>query len=153
MFEDPPYCVAAVGHDVEPKTKLDSWDAVLSHLRETYVELAKEYADGPAQHEAAEPEAVPLGGFGIWLRNRRGSEVEVGVSGGDVWFLFRLRPKPARYLSDHPPIAGRLADSLGLEVTMYIQGAMAIGAGLIAMFIVETNPRILARRRPAEAAA
>jgi MFS family permease len=52
-----------------------------------------------------------------------------------------------------PPIAGRLADSLGLEITLYIQGAMAIGAGLIAMFIVETNPRILARRRPAEAAA
>jgi predicted MFS family arabinose efflux permease len=45
-----------------------------------------------------------------------------------------------------PPIAGRLADSLGLEVTLYIQGAMALCAGLIALFVVETNPRVLARR-------
>jgi MFS family permease len=52
-----------------------------------------------------------------------------------------------------PPIAGRLADSLGLEVTMYIQGAMALCGGLIALFVVETNPRILARRKPVEAAA
>jgi len=52
-----------------------------------------------------------------------------------------------------PPIAGRLADSLGLEVTMYIQGAMALMGGLIALFVVETNPRVLARRRPAGAAA
>jgi MFS family permease len=48
-----------------------------------------------------------------------------------------------------PPIAGRLADSLGLEVTMYIQGGMALMGGLIALFIVETNPRILARREAA----
>jgi predicted MFS family arabinose efflux permease len=39
-----------------------------------------------------------------------------------------------------PPIAGRLADSLGLEVTMYIQGGMALCGGLIALFIVETKP-------------
>jgi len=52
-----------------------------------------------------------------------------------------------------PPIAGRLADSLGLEVTMYIQGAMALMGGLIALFVVESNPRILARRKPVEVAA
>lgn len=45
-----------------------------------------------------------------------------------------------------PPIAGRLADSFGLEVTLYIQGAMALCAGLTALFITETNPRVLARR-------
>jgi MFS family permease len=48
-----------------------------------------------------------------------------------------------------PPIAGRLADSLGLEVTMYIQGGLALCGGLIALFIVETNPRVLARRQTA----
>jgi len=42
-----------------------------------------------------------------------------------------------------PPLAGRLADSHGLEVALYIQGALAIGAGLAALFVVETNPRIL----------
>jgi MFS family permease len=50
-----------------------------------------------------------------------------------------------------PPIAGRLADSLGLEVTMYIQGGMALMGGLIALFIRETNPRVLARRALAAA--
>ena len=52
-----------------------------------------------------------------------------------------------------PPIAGRLADSFGLEVALYIQGALALGAGLAALFVVETNPRVLARRMPAGAAA
>ena len=52
-----------------------------------------------------------------------------------------------------PPLAGRLADSYGLEVALYIQGALALGAGLAALFVVETNPRVLARRRPAAAAA
>lgn len=52
-----------------------------------------------------------------------------------------------------PPIAGRLADSYGLEVALYIQGALAIGAGLAALFVVETNPRVLARRKPAGAVA
>jgi MFS family permease len=45
-----------------------------------------------------------------------------------------------------PPIAGRLADSYGLEVALYIQGALALGAGLAALMVVETNPRVLARR-------
>ena len=45
-----------------------------------------------------------------------------------------------------PPIAGRLADSLGLDVTLYIQGGMALCGGLIALFVRETNPRVLARR-------
>jgi MFS family permease len=52
-----------------------------------------------------------------------------------------------------PPIAGRLADSFGLAVALYIQGALAIGAGLAALFVAETNPRVLARRVPAGAAA
>ena len=45
-----------------------------------------------------------------------------------------------------PPIAGRLADTYGLEVALYIQGALALGAGLVALFVAETNPRVLARR-------
>jgi predicted MFS family arabinose efflux permease len=52
-----------------------------------------------------------------------------------------------------PPLAGRLADQFGLEVALYIQGALAIGAGLASLFIVETNPRVLARRDLAMAAA
>jgi MFS family permease len=52
-----------------------------------------------------------------------------------------------------PPIAGRLADTYGLDVALYIQGALAIGAGLAALFIVETNPRVLERRRLAGAPA
>jgi predicted MFS family arabinose efflux permease len=45
-----------------------------------------------------------------------------------------------------PPIAGRLADTYGLELALYVQGALALGAGLAALLVVETNPRILARR-------
>ena len=52
-----------------------------------------------------------------------------------------------------PPIAGRLADSYGLEVALYIQGALALGAGLAALFVVETNPMVVERRRLAAAAA
>jgi len=52
-----------------------------------------------------------------------------------------------------PPIAGRLADTYGLDVALYIQGALAIGAGLAALFVAETNPRILERRNPAGAMA
>src|SRR5690606_16504031 len=42
-----------------------------------------------------------------------------------------------------PPIAGRLADQYGLDVPLYIQGALAIGAGLAALFVRETNPQVL----------
>jgi len=52
-----------------------------------------------------------------------------------------------------PPVAGRLADSFGLEVALYIQGALAIGAGLAALLVAETNPRVLERRGFAAAAA
>ena len=52
-----------------------------------------------------------------------------------------------------PPLAGRLADSYGLEVALYIQGALAIGAGLAALFVRETNPSVLARRAPKEVVA
>jgi len=52
-----------------------------------------------------------------------------------------------------PPIAGRLADAYGLDVALYIQGALALGAGLAALFVTETNPLVLARRRPAAVAA
>jgi predicted MFS family arabinose efflux permease len=48
-----------------------------------------------------------------------------------------------------PPLAGRFADAFGLHVALYIQGALALGAGLAALFVVETNPRVLARRQPA----
>jgi predicted MFS family arabinose efflux permease len=45
-----------------------------------------------------------------------------------------------------PPIAGRLADWFGLDVPLYIQMGMALAAGMVALFVVETNPRVLARR-------
>jgi predicted MFS family arabinose efflux permease len=46
-----------------------------------------------------------------------------------------------------PPLAGRLADNFGLDVALYIQGGLALAAGVTALFVVETNPRVLARRR------
>src|SRR5690606_17808453 len=52
-----------------------------------------------------------------------------------------------------PPIARRLADQYGLDVPLYIQGALAIGAGLAALFVRETNPQVLARRQLAGAVA
>lgn len=45
-----------------------------------------------------------------------------------------------------PPIIGRLADSYTLDVTLYVQLGLAAVAGLIALFVVETNPRVLAHR-------
>ena len=50
-----------------------------------------------------------------------------------------------------PPIAGRLADIYGLHVALYIQGGLALLAGTAALFVAETNPRILARRQAATA--
>jgi len=52
-----------------------------------------------------------------------------------------------------PPIAGRLADSYGLDVALYIQAALALAAGVTALFVIETNPRVLARRAAAGATA
>lgn len=53
-----------------------------------------------------------------------------------------------------PPIAGRLADGYGLAVPIYVQLGLAIAAGIAAFFVVETNPRVLARRgKPIEATA
>jgi hypothetical protein len=99
------YCIAAVGHDGEPKTSLASFDDVRAYLRTTYNTLADEYAD--ARADADEPQADPVGGFGVWLRNQWGSEVEVGV-GRDVWFLIRTEPKPSTCFSDNPPVEGYL---------------------------------------------
>ena len=48
-----------------------------------------------------------------------------------------------------PPIAGRLADTYGLDVALYIQLGLAAAAGLFALLIRETNPQVLARRAAA----
>jgi predicted MFS family arabinose efflux permease len=45
-----------------------------------------------------------------------------------------------------PLIGGRLADTYGLQAPLLIQGAMALIAGFVAFALVETNPRVLARR-------
>jgi hypothetical protein len=111
VSNDAPYCIAAIGHDGEPKTAFTSFDDVLAHLREAYNVEANEHADARAG-AAAEPEDPPVGGFGVWLRNRWGSEVEVGV-GRDVWFLIRIQPPPSRICSDHPRLDGRLVFYLG----------------------------------------
>jgi MFS family permease len=52
-----------------------------------------------------------------------------------------------------PPIAGRMADLYGLHVALYIQGGLALLAGLAALFVRETNPRVLERRTAAVAGA
>jgi len=51
-----------------------------------------------------------------------------------------------------PPLAGRLADSYGLDTALYVQMGMAIAAGLVAFLVFETNPRVLARRAEGAAA-
>lgn len=45
-----------------------------------------------------------------------------------------------------PLIGGRLADLYGLQAPLLIQGALAIVAGFVAFGLIETNPRVLARR-------
>jgi MFS family permease len=52
-----------------------------------------------------------------------------------------------------PPIAGRLADLYGLHIALYIQGGLALLAGVAALFVRETNPRVLERRAAAVATA
>ena len=43
------------------------------------------------------------------------------------------------------PIAGKLGDAYGLEAALYLQLALAALAGLTALFVRETNARVLAR--------
>jgi predicted MFS family arabinose efflux permease len=45
-----------------------------------------------------------------------------------------------------PLIGGKLADLHGLQAPLLIQGALATIAGFVAFALVETNPRVLARR-------
>ena len=45
-----------------------------------------------------------------------------------------------------PPIAGKLADNYSLDVPMWIQAGLALGAALAALGLAETNQRVLARR-------
>jgi MFS family permease len=52
-----------------------------------------------------------------------------------------------------PPIAGRLADTYGLEAPLLIAGGLAVLGGFVAFALRETNPRILARRNPTGALA
>lgn len=44
-----------------------------------------------------------------------------------------------------PPLVGRLADSYTLDMTLYVQLAFGLLAGITALFVVETNARVLAR--------
>ena len=46
-----------------------------------------------------------------------------------------------------PPIAGRLADTYGLDVAIWIQFGLALGAGWSALRVRETKPVVLARRQ------
>jgi len=43
-----------------------------------------------------------------------------------------------------PVIAGRLADSYSLDLPLWIQAGLATASGLVALFLLETNPRVLA---------
>jgi len=45
-----------------------------------------------------------------------------------------------------PPLAGRLADSFGLQAPLYVQMGLAVLAGVAALAVRETNPRVLERR-------
>jgi len=48
-----------------------------------------------------------------------------------------------------PPAAGRIADSFGLQWPFIIAAAMALLAALVSTLLVETNPAVVARRKPA----
>ncbi|MEO5706859.1 MAG: MFS transporter [Alteraurantiacibacter sp.] len=50
------------------------------------------------------------------------------------------------------PLAGGLGDAYGLDAALYLQLGLAAMAGLTALFVVETNQRVLARRQGALAA-
>lgn len=45
-----------------------------------------------------------------------------------------------------PIIAGGLADKFGLIYPMFLAGAASLVAGLVALFYIETPPRVLARK-------
>ena len=110
MNEAAAYCVVTVVRGLDPPRKevtaLGSFDDVVAHMRATYDWFADQLADLRGDDET--PSKIPVGGFGVELRNRWGSVVEVGV-GGDIWFLIRREPKPAYCYSDQPPIDGCLA--------------------------------------------
>ena len=106
-----PYCVATVIREadeeyIEDVTTLHSFDDVATHLRSTYEWFADVIAESRSDEETSEA-AVPIGGFGVQLRNRWDGLIEVGV-GRDIWFLFRHEPKPSRCISDNPPVKGSL---------------------------------------------
>jgi len=71
--------------------------------------------------------------------------MEYGLTQGDVMGLVVMIGELTGGVFG-PPIAGALADRLGLDYALYIQGGLALAAGAIALFVVETNPRVLARR-------
>ena len=52
-----------------------------------------------------------------------------------------------------PLIGGALADKYGLQAPLLMAAVMAVLAGFVALALVETNPRVLARRGFAGAAA
>jgi predicted MFS family arabinose efflux permease len=52
-----------------------------------------------------------------------------------------------------PVVGGMMADRVGLQAPLLIAGAMAALAGVVAFGLIETNPRILAKRGLAPVAA
>ena len=46
-----------------------------------------------------------------------------------------------------PVVAGRLADSFSLALPLYVQAGLGLAAGITGFALVETNPRVLSRRR------
>lgn len=104
-----PYCLVTTDGNWEAATPLSSFDELVAHLREAYDAAANEMADQRAAQDQPEVrDLVPVGGFGVCLRNRSSGEVEVGI-GREVWFLFRHHPQPRRCYSDNPPVEGYLA--------------------------------------------
>ena len=102
MAQQSHYCEASVGHNTEPKSILGSFDEVVAYLKTSRNALVDKYVE-----QVREPDPNPLGGFGIWLRNRWNSELEVGVGLG-IWLFIRLKPKPTAIYSDAPKVTGRL---------------------------------------------
>jgi hypothetical protein len=106
-----PYCRATVIKQVDPEridevTVLHSFEEVLDHLQRTYNWFVDIIADMRSRCESSKFEP-PVGGFGVRLRNRWESEVEIGV-GREIWFLIQTVPEPSRCVSDAPELSGPL---------------------------------------------
>jgi hypothetical protein len=99
------YCIARVGEIIERSegceielvlTELPDVGSVIEFLKGTYDRFATQIADQNAERSDEDRiELSTIGGFGVQLKNRFGSEIEIGL-GRKFCLLIRLVPKPTK---------------------------------------------------------